>query len=67
MDQRGNVHIDSRSENNITSPTTRDCEDFEEHFKIHSGDGDSMESLSDEEDEDPMEVQDLLKDLLVEG
>ena len=42
-------------------------EDFEEHFKLHFGDGESMESLPDEEDEDPMEVQDLLKDLLVEG
>ena len=38
-------------------------EDFEEHFKIHLEE--TMDSLTDEEYEDPMEVQDLLKDLLV--
>ena len=40
-------------------------EDFENHFKLHFGE--SMDSLTDVDDEDPMEVQDLLKDLLVEG
>ena len=47
-------------------------EDFENHFKLHFGDGESMDSLPDVEDEDAMEVhdgdvQDILKDLLVEG
>ena len=40
-------------------------EDFETHFKLHFEE--SMDNLTDVDDEEAMEVQDLLKDLLVAG